>query len=306
MPDDVGERLLDNAVERELKRRGELTIGAGRSQLDGCPGCPHGVRKLFEVGEPRRGRERGGSGFLVAQQPEHDTQLVLGGPPDHLDRFERGARLLGALRHQAPAHPGLDGDHRERVGDDVVQLAGDAYPLLADLLPGALGLGGSLALGLLGQPGHVTPARRHAISDEPPGRERQEAQDGPGRERGGPFRCPAYRSAAPKIAAAASAARIDSRRGTPAATVYPDTPSTRLTSSDDATRRHLRGARRRWPGREQEAAIGGRTRSPGRTSGWPERAPVRARASAERSPGQSRPRRPAPSGPWRARVAAAR
>jgi hypothetical protein len=31
------------------------------------------------------------------------------------------------------------------VGDDVVQFAGDAYPLLADLLPGALGLGGSLA-----------------------------------------------------------------------------------------------------------------------------------------------------------------
>src|SRR5580704_4734847 len=124
MPDDVGERLLDHAIERELKGVGELTIGARRSQLDGCPRRPHGVRELFEVSEPRRGRERGSPGFLVAQQPEHDPQLVLGGPPDHLDRLERGARLLGALRHQAPAHPGLDGDHRERVGDDVVQLAG--------------------------------------------------------------------------------------------------------------------------------------------------------------------------------------
>ena len=42
----------------------------------------------------------------------------------------------------------------------------------------------------------------------------------------------AYRSAAPTIAAAASTARIDSRRGTSAATAYPATPSTRPTSRD--------------------------------------------------------------------------
>ena len=189
MPDDVGERLLDDPVEGELKRLGELAIGTRCAQLDGRPRSPHGVHELLKVGEARRGRERGGPGFLVAQQPEHDPQLVLGGPPDHLDRFQCGACLLRALGHQAPAHPGLDGDHRERVGDDVVQLAGDAHPLLADLLPGALGLGGSLALGLLGQPGHVTPARRHAVPDKPPGRERQEAHDSPGPERRGPFRC---------------------------------------------------------------------------------------------------------------------
>ena len=190
MPDDVGERLLDDPEERELKRRGELTIGARCSQLDGRPRGPHGVHKLLEVDEPGRRRERGGSGILVAQQPEHHPQLVLGGPPDHLDRFERGARRLRALRHQAPAHPGLDGDHRQRVGDDVVQLAGDAHPLLPDLPPGALGLGRSLALRLLGQPGHVTPARRHAVSDKPPRRQRQEALDGSGRERRGPLRHP--------------------------------------------------------------------------------------------------------------------
>ena len=69
---------------------------------------------------------------LVAEQPEHHAQLVLGRPADRLDRFERGAGLLRALAHQAPAHPGLDGDHRQGVGDDVVQLAGDAHPLLPD------------------------------------------------------------------------------------------------------------------------------------------------------------------------------
>ena len=47
-----------------------------------------------------------------------------------------------------------------------------------------------------------------------------------------PYVTPAYRTAAPKIAAAARTARIDNRRGTPTATLYPATPSTRVTSSD--------------------------------------------------------------------------
>ena len=128
--------------------------------------------------------------------------------------------------------------------------AADAYPLLADLLAGGLSLGGSLALGLLGQTGHVTPARRHAISDEPPGRERQEAHDGPAHDRSGPFRRSAYSSAAPKITAAASTARIDSRRGDrrqrPRCTQTrraPRSPEPTWHPSPSARRQ------RRWPGR---------------------------------------------------------
>ena len=269
------------------------------------PRSPHGVHELLEVEEARCGRERGGPGVLLAQQSEHHPQLVLGGPPDHLDRFERGARLLRALCHQAPAHPGLDGDHREGVGDDVVQLAGDAHPLLADLQPGALGLGGSLALGLLGQPGHVMPGAATLSPINHPAASGRKPTSPPAAERPGPFVVTAYRSAAPKTAAAASTAGstaaagrqrpryIQTRRapGSPAATRHPS-PSAR--------------PRRRWPVREEEVAIGGRTRSPGRTPGRPDRAPVRARASTGRSPGQSRPRRRAPSGRWRAQVAAAR
>ena len=47
-----------------------------------------------------------------------------------------------------------------------------------------------------------------------------------------PFVSPAYSSAAPRIAAAASTARMDNRRGTLAATAYPATPSTTLASGD--------------------------------------------------------------------------
>ena len=77
---------------------------------------------------------------LLAQQVEHDPQLLLGGSPDLLDRLERTGRLLGPPRHEPPSNPGLDGDDRQSVRDDVVQLLGDAHPLLADLLAGAFGL----------------------------------------------------------------------------------------------------------------------------------------------------------------------
>ena len=116
--------------------------------------------------------------LFVAQQPEDDPQFFLGRSADGLDGLQCGAGLLRALGHEAPADPGLDGDHREGVGHDVVQLAGDANPLLADLLAGAFGLGGSRPLGLLGQAGQVAAARRDAVAGEPARHQRQEALHG--------------------------------------------------------------------------------------------------------------------------------
>jgi hypothetical protein len=67
------------------------------------------------------------------------------------------------------------------VGHDVVQLAGDAYPLLPDTLAGAFGLGGSLPLG---QSGQVAPPGRDAGADEP-GR-------GQGQQEGQRYQCRAH------------------------------------------------------------------------------------------------------------------
>ena len=86
----------------------------------------------------------------------------------------------GPPAHKTPADAGLDGDHREGVGHDVVQLASDADPLFADLLAGELGLGGALPLRLLGQSGLVAPPGRDAVADEPGRRQRQERFDGLG------------------------------------------------------------------------------------------------------------------------------
>ena len=55
------------------------------------------------------------------------------------------------LRHQPPADPSLHRHDREGVRDDVMQLAGDAYPLGADLVAGAVSFGGPFTLLLLGQ-----------------------------------------------------------------------------------------------------------------------------------------------------------
>ena len=158
--DDVGERLLDDAVDRQLQRRGERAVGPGHVQVHRGARGPDGLDQLLDVDEPRGRRQGGRSVLLVAQQPEDDPQFFLGRSADGLDGFQGGAGLLRAPGHEAPADSGLDGDHREGVGHDVVQLAGDANTLLADLLAGAFGLGGSRPLGLLGQPGQVAPARR--------------------------------------------------------------------------------------------------------------------------------------------------
>ena len=129
---------------------------------------------------PRTRCQGGRSVLFVAQQPEDDPQFFLGRSADGLDGLQCGAGLLRALGHEALVQPGLDGDHREGVGHDVVQFTGDAHPLLPDLLAGAFGLGGSRLLGLRGQPGQVASARRDDVADEPACHQRQEAFHGPG------------------------------------------------------------------------------------------------------------------------------
>ena len=71
------------------------------------------------------------------------------------------------------AGAGLDGDHAHRVGEDVVQLAGDAQPFLGDRPPGSLFSfpfqvrRSLLELGDQQPPGpHVVAEQPHAGDDE--------------------------------------------------------------------------------------------------------------------------------------------
>ena len=71
--------------------------------------------------------------------------------------------------------PGLHGDHAHRVGEDVVQLAGDAQPLLGDGPPGlllalSLQVGGALfELGDEQAPGAHVVAEQPAAGDDQDG-----------------------------------------------------------------------------------------------------------------------------------------
>ena len=168
----VRQRLLDDAVDRKLEGRRERPAGAAGAQLNRGSGRPDRLGELFQVGEPRCRSEGGGLWLPVAQQPEHHPQFVLGGSPDHFDRLQRPLDLLRTLRQEPPADAGLDGHHPERVRDDVMQVPGDPYPFLADLLVRPLKLGRALALLLPGQPREIPPPGDNADADKPRGDQR--------------------------------------------------------------------------------------------------------------------------------------
>ena len=76
-------------------------------------------------------RSAGSSSASVAQdaeQPSHLGQRRAGGVAD---RRQLSGSGIGKPGRGQPGCLGLHGDHRDVVGDDVVQLAGDARPLAA-------------------------------------------------------------------------------------------------------------------------------------------------------------------------------
>ena len=95
--------------------------------MTGSPARAHGVDQLVERGEVGlRRRARVG-----AQHAQHPAQLG--------ERRRGRCRPPSAIACPAPLGPrrehllrglGLHGDHAHVVGDDVVQVAGDAHPLV--------------------------------------------------------------------------------------------------------------------------------------------------------------------------------
>ncbi len=136
MPDHVGERLLDDAVHREA---GRAVLDLRRRQID------HQLDRETGVAHPgdqsRHGGETGQRcqclvGGLVPQDAEHRAQLGQGQPARLLDRLESGTGPSCVGSEPQPLGPGLHHHHGHRVGDDVVQLAGDPVPLPLGTLGG--------------------------------------------------------------------------------------------------------------------------------------------------------------------------
>ena len=108
----------------------------------------------FEVGKARRRRAR--RHFASSQGVERGAQLVEGVAARLLDGGERGAGLVGMLVDEVQSDTRLDVDERDVVGQHVMELLGEAQPLLAGpalllLVFGALTLGQLVAA----DPGHL-------------------------------------------------------------------------------------------------------------------------------------------------------
>jgi hypothetical protein len=126
----VGQRLLHDPVGSQVDARRE------RSRLPDDLG-PHGQARgpgpgheVVDVGEARGGSE-GRPVVAVAEHVEHRAQLLQLLLARLLDGGQRRPGLLGMLVEEMEGDVGLDVDEGDVVGEHVVELPGDAQPLLA-------------------------------------------------------------------------------------------------------------------------------------------------------------------------------
>jgi hypothetical protein len=152
--EDVGERLLDHAVRRELGRAAEADPGPFLVEVHGQPAGGDLVEENRKLGEGRlRGHPvEGPFGVQGRQQLTHAAHRLLPGARHRLqDRHGHRGVLLG----HHPAALGLADHDREGVRDDVVHLPGEPGPLLVEHLAGMTLTVLLLQLGALLQRRHV-------------------------------------------------------------------------------------------------------------------------------------------------------
>ena len=198
----VRQRLLDDAIRRQVDAGRQRHRLALRSQLDPKAARAGLLHELAHVAQPRLRRQRC-VGVRPAQDAKRAAHLVERVAPRALDRLQRFARALGVAVEHRPRALRLRHHPADAVRDDVVQLARDPRPLLADR--------GALALQrlLLEQRQPLRPGPR-AAADEPRRRDDQPAgeQESCTSEWSLPtteIQSPATPSAAPTCAARSSA-----------------------------------------------------------------------------------------------------
>jgi hypothetical protein len=123
----VGDGFLRDPVQRSLNRCGDRLVVANDADLDiGTGGSVLG--KVFDVGDALQRCEHGS--VVVAERADHLAHLV----QRHRCRsFDHRHCFVGARRiepRHCPRRLGLDCDPRHVMRNRVVQLAGDALPLI--------------------------------------------------------------------------------------------------------------------------------------------------------------------------------
>src|SRR2546422_2488914 len=129
MPDHVGERLLDDPVGRQVDARREVARLAGNIEADFNAGRRRARNDTLELGQSGRWRSRLRA-IALTQQAERRAQLLECFLAGLVDRDESAPGLVRIAIEQVSPDTGLDADHRDPMGQDIVQLARDSNALL--------------------------------------------------------------------------------------------------------------------------------------------------------------------------------
>ncbi len=133
MFDRVGQRLLYDAIRREVHPRWQRIRRQRHLDADGRTGGAYSCDERVELCEPRLGLQAVGP-FVVrgGQQAHHVAEFGHGGPTARLDGQQCLLGLLGRHVHHFAGRPGLDHHHAHIVGHDVVQFGGYAGTFFFD------------------------------------------------------------------------------------------------------------------------------------------------------------------------------
>src|SRR5262249_8513765 len=122
----VRERLLDDPVRGELKRRWQLTLLAHNLELDLEAGRPHLLEQRLQPAEGWLRHEC----RLLAARTQDVTELRERSPGSAADAAHRALRVGWVGGEDLVRRSRLDDDHAQVVRDHVVHLARDPRLLL--------------------------------------------------------------------------------------------------------------------------------------------------------------------------------
>jgi hypothetical protein len=154
VPGGIGQRLLEDAVDRQL-RRGRRVVGIDADRhLHGKTGGTVAVDQGLNIGHTGLSPE---GRRVVAEQPDDASNVGEAGAPlalGFLKRrrgFVRGGPQYGHARRSDVEHR-----HRQRVGHDVVDIPRDLPALVGRRLPGKrLPRRGHLRVGVIAEPDRI-------------------------------------------------------------------------------------------------------------------------------------------------------
>ena len=167
MFDDVGERLLDDAVGGEVDGDRKIVGQVGDGEGDVGAGVGEFVGEGRDVGQSGLWAEVVGACGVGAEHAEQVAELAEGlaaGSFDVAHGVDGGVEVVAG---DGLGGAGLDGHHRDAVGDDVVEFAGDAGAFVGDGLACSGVLFGFEAFGAFLEEGEVVAAVADPAPDVP-------------------------------------------------------------------------------------------------------------------------------------------